>query len=42
MVEEQKIAEKKKRCYLFGVLNGIHESHNKTSTQQKKNTNKNS
>jgi len=35
MVEEQKIREKKKSCYLSGVLHSVHESHRKTSIQQR-------
>jgi len=33
MVEEKKIKEKKRSCYLFGVLYRVHESHKKTSIQ---------
>jgi len=36
MVEEQKIPEKKKNCYLFGVLHPIHEYESKIFIQQKK------
>ena len=40
MIEEQKIAEKKIRCYLFCVFHGAHESESKTSIQQRKTTKK--
>jgi len=36
IVEEQKIVEKKKSCYLFGVLHPVHEYESKISIQQKK------
>jgi len=40
MVEEQKIIEKKKSCYLFGVLHGAHESNSKASIQHRETTKK--
>jgi len=33
MVEEHKIGEKKKSCYLSSVLHSVYESHRKTFIQ---------